>query len=259
MSSKEKRDTHVSLSAKESLLNLRCGDCLHFKGSAHPAIGTACSLLGVKAYAAAPSCYTANVSVFRKTGVSVFASLASIISTFSPQQSRVLMGLLKSAGSLEKFGFTFAQKVYFRIGEDYLDNYFSGHVLGVGVDNNISLVGLSYFSSSKMQVIASVFKSSILSVEEFKARKKKLIDSGRLYAPRLPKKNDLKQGVDYEPPTIETSQELLEQLAAKTRKSMKKKGKIRTLEIKLKKPKKKKNESEDDLDEEELVEEGDDS
>lgn len=215
---------------------LKCGDCLHFKGSAHPSIGTPCSQLGVKAFGAAPPCFTANASLLNTVATETFAVLSSILTTFTPQQSRIFMGLLKSAGSLEKHGFTFLQKVYFRVGQDYLDNYYSGYVLGVGVDHSIMLVGKSYFTSAKRAVTASLLKENVLTIDQFKKLRKKLAASGKLYEPRKIHKNNIKSTDDYEPPTIETAQDLLEEQAKRIgKKRINKKGELKTLEVRIEK------------------------
>ena len=97
------------------------------------------------------------------------------------------------------------------------------------------IVGLSYFTTAKSQVTASVFKSSVMSEEAFIKKRKKLVASGLLYAPRVAKKNVIKDAATYEPPTLETSQELLEQLANKERKKRPTRsgGPASTLEVNL--------------------------
>jgi hypothetical protein len=202
---------------------------MHFNGTSHPSIGKPCATLGVKAYGTAPPCYTANVSVLSAISPETFSMLASTIASMTPKQCRVLMGLLKTAGSLEKFGFTFLQKVYFRLGPDYLDNYYSGYVLGTGVDKTISIVGKSYFKGAKKPVIASILQDSVVSVEVFKKRKKKLLAEGKLYEPRKVHKNEITE--DYEPPTIETAQETLEEMAKYAGKKRVKNNKLKMLEV----------------------------
>lgn len=124
------------------------------------------------------------------------------------------MGLLKAAGSLEKYGYTFLEKVYFRVGDDYLDNYFYGHVLGLGVNGTLAIVGATYFANVKSPMTAYLFPDSVYGHAAFVKKRSRLEKHGLLYAPRRPKKNDISDG--YEPPTMETSPELLEKLALVT-------------------------------------------
>lgn len=213
ISASDKKDTTDTATATRSNISLRCGDCMHHAGSAHPAIGERCKDRGVKTYAAAPNCYTANISVFRKVAPETFSVLAGVISNFSPQQSRVLMGLLKSAGSLEKHNLQFLEKVFFRLGDDYLDSYYSGYVLGSGLEKSLMIVGSTLFTHVKQPLTAHLDASSVYTEEAFAKKKKFLIKHGRLYMPRKPHRNDVTV-VDYTPPSIESSKELLESLAA---------------------------------------------
>lgn len=232
VSNSDKKDTTEGSSASRSNISLRCGDCLHFKGSIHPAYGQQCSSLGIKSYAAAPKCYTANVNVFRKLSSEAFGVLAVLVSNFTPQQSRVFMGLLKGAGSLEKHGFSFLQKVYFRLGEDYLDNYYTGYVMGTGLNQTLMIVGQSFFKALRSPLVAHLGASSVLSAESFAKRKKRLIKEGKLYVPRKAHKSNV-TAPDYTPPSIETSADVLEAIAAKAAgKKMKRKG---VLEVDLSK------------------------
>ncbi len=215
MTAINKKDTTEDAAGSRSNLVLRCGDCMHHKGTPHPMYGHPCNSLGTKSYAAAPNCYTANVTVFRRVSPEVFSQLASITSSFTPQQSRVMMGLFKSAGTLEKVGYRIFDKVYYRLGEDYLDNYYSGYVLGVGMDNNLMIVGASFFTRVKHPMIAHLSSTTVFSTEEFRKKVKSLRKRGLLYVPRKPHKHENVKESDYVPPGIETSRELLEAMAAK--------------------------------------------
>jgi hypothetical protein len=209
----KKAVTLVEDASKKNILSLRCGDCMHFKGNAHPAYGKPCAELGIKTYATAPNCYAPDVASFRRVSANTFMALATILSSFTPQQSRVLLGLLRSVGSLEKYELTFLEKIYLRAGEDYLDNYVGGVVLGVGFQKSIAVVGTTFFSEVKSQVVAYVLPDSIMKAQSFTKKKAALIREGRIFTPRRPHKNDISNPKDYEPPTMETPPEALEQAA----------------------------------------------
>jgi hypothetical protein len=229
MSSQTKKDITLSpeAAAKDNT-KLKCGDCLHFKGTSHPMYGEVCSNRGVKTFATAPNCYTPNVVVFRKAGPDTLRVLSGIISGFTPSQSRVLMGLLKGAGALEKRGLSFMQKVYHCFGEDYLDNYVSGYVLGLGLEDTILVVGQDYLRNSSTMVVSHLMRSSLITQDEFKSKRKSLIESGKVYQPRRPHKN-IKIDEKYEPPTLETSVDELEKAASRGEK----KKKTRTLTVEI--------------------------
>jgi len=207
---------------------LRCAECMHFEGSPHPSIGQACSLIGVKRYATAPNCYTPNVHVFRKTSPQTLNVLASVVSSFSPQQSLVLMGLLREQASMKrKFNISFLEKVFFLIGEDFLENYFAGFALGSDPDGNILIVGSQYFKDQKNSIVASLSRKSVLNWEEFRKVRDMLSARGKLYMPRRKIEVELPPNLDdYEPPTLETTEELLEKQANKSTKRRVKKAEV---------------------------------
>lgn len=192
---------------------IKCGDCLHFAGSPHPSKGELCKGIGIKKFANAPNCYTANVHVFRKTSPQAFAQLAALVSSFSGSEARVLVGLLRQQSKLERKGLTFLERVYFLLGKEYLDNFVCGYALGVGPDGEILIVGHSYFSNQKSSIVAQLDPTSVIREKEFKQTKARLLGAGKLYEPRKVHKNDGLDEAAYQPPTMETSPEFLEKMA----------------------------------------------
>jgi len=199
--------------AAESRTQMKCGDCLHFQNGAHPGIGELCEARGVKKYATAPDCFTPNVHVFRKTSPKAFSLLASIVPAFTASQSRVFIGLLQQQAALERQGLHFLERVYFLVGNDYLDNYYAAYVLGVGPEKQILLVGSDYLKTQKGVAVAQLAKSSLISAEEFRKIKADLANKGLIYEPRRPHKNSIPDALKYEPPTLETPLAVLEQAA----------------------------------------------
>lgn len=218
---KLKKDTSDDAPLSQDNVKLRCGDCFHYKGTAHPSIKVLCKSMDVRPGALAPSCFTPNVTVFRELGPQVMGQMAALVSTFSSQQARVFMGLLKGASSLEKMGLTFMQKVYFCTGTDSLENYYSGFVLCTGPDKSIMLVGRDYLKCNNSSMVASLAKSSLItSKEEFDAVKDDLVARGRIRAANEKLKKAMSK-IDYEPPTFDTDPSVLE---ARANKSAKKRG-----------------------------------
>lgn len=225
-----KDDTQESGRVSRDNVVLRCAECMHFEGSPHPSVGQACNLIGVKRYATAPNCYTPNVHVFRKTSPQTLSLLSSVVASFSPQQSLVLMGLLKEQASMKKkFNLSFLERVFFCVGEDFMENYFGGFALGSDPDGRILIVGHQYFKDQKSSIVASLSRGSVFNWEEFQKLKTKMTDQGKLYQPRR-RTVELPPGLEgYEPPTIETAQDLLESQSNKSSKKPSKKKS--TLEI----------------------------
>lgn len=193
---------------------------MHLKGTKHPSFNERCSDRGVKTGAVAPPCYTPNVTVFRRHSLDTFRILSAVIRSFSPQENRVLMGILHKSNRLEKFGFNFLDKVYFRLGDEYLNNFYSGYVLAVGIERTLLIIGAKQMEN-KRPMIAHLEATSVYSVDKFKRVKKRLIENGMINDPetrrlRLPRMVD----VDYEPPTIDSAQSILQERAtANPRKS----------------------------------------
>lgn len=197
-----------------SNVKLKCGDCMFFAESRHPAKGQPCNQLGVQSFGTAPHCYTANIRVFRKIAPEAMAATAALVASFTAQQQRVMMGLLKNAASLERCGLSFMEKVYFAVGnQEYLDNWFAGYALGLDPDKNVMVAGSDYLQRGTAVTTAYMMRSSLMTKSKFITLKEKMISQGKLYEPRKPHKNTV-VAIDYEPPTIETAQAFLDSAAA---------------------------------------------
>ena len=195
---------------------LRCGECMHFKGSPHPSIGQACSLRGVKTYALAPNCYTPDVAQLKAISTESFHMLSAFVAACKPSQVKILMGMLKMQAQLKKFDLAFLEKVYFAIGTgEFLADYYAGFVMGVGPQQKILIVGTQYFSNVRNPIVAQLERKSVLNREEFNKVVKRLKEKGKLTHPKARQEIYVPPNVaDYQPPTIESSQELLDSMAS---------------------------------------------
>lgn len=175
--------------------SLMCGDCLHYKGQKHPKFDAPCSTLGVGMKSEAPSCYTPDVTAFKAMSKDSFPLIASLIATMSPRQSRILMGMLKYAGSLERIGMSFLQECFFCMSseqEAYLDDYYRGYIVGLNKAGGVIIVGTDFLQGSKNSMIAYLDKVSVLTEQQFALRRKSLVTRGKIKKPlvaRLEKKN----------------------------------------------------------------------
>lgn len=205
--------------AKGSNVRLRCGDCMHYKGTAHPALGgQSCVKLGVNRGAKAPACYTPNVSVFREASSDLLQSLFTHIASFTPQQQRILMGMLRNAASLNRTGFSFMETVYFSTaarGAAVLADYFRGFVAAKGPSDTLQIVGLSYLNGKNTSCVALLPKESLLTAIKFNRERKRLIAAGKLQGLTM-KQRKLATSDDYEAPTLDTAAEFLERNAKVT-------------------------------------------
>lgn len=222
----EKPDMFEVAKATKFNVGLQCGDCLHYKGSAHPKFEAPCIKRGVGTKSEAPMCYTPDVTVFRSISKDVFPMLASLVGIMTPKQSRVLMGVLKYAGSLEKAGLTFLEVCYFcncPPAQAFLEDYFCGFAVAMTRSGQIVLVGADYLKAMPSSMIAYLDKSSVLREEVFLARKEKLMASGKIHRPVHIKGARTQQAVlpDYEVPTIDDDPSLKKKGSDSTRKQPK--------------------------------------
>lgn len=119
----------IKISSRNSI-GQKCGDCLHFKRNAK--FEKPCSQLGIKHYAAAPQCFSPDVYVLAKKTPDILCQIGLMFHNFTPSESRVLLSLLNQNRTFERaYGLKFGQPVYFKLGNDYLANYFRGYVVGV--------------------------------------------------------------------------------------------------------------------------------
>lgn len=186
-------------------VGLQCGDCSHFKGSPHPNFDAACSKRGVGLKAEAPLCYTPDVTAFRTVSKDVFPMIAALVGIMTPRQSRILMGLLKYAGTLERVGLSFLEVVYFShnsLSDSYLEDYCKGYALSMTKSGQVVLVGSDYLGGSMASMIAYLDKSSVVREPVFLKRKEKLLNAGRVS--RLKMHKHVTADIEYEVPTIDS-------------------------------------------------------
>lgn len=204
---------------------LRCGECMHLKGSPHPSIGVPCIANGVRPFATAPNCYTPDVHQLKSFSTESLQMLSTFVTLCKPSQARVLMGLLKNQAQLGRFDLSFLEKVYFALGRgEYLSEYFAGFALGVGPQNKILIVGSQYWGNARNAVVAQLDRKSVLQRDAFTAVVKRLQAQGKLAPPRVnPPPYSSIEASKYEPPTIETAEELLESAASSNPRTKRKK------------------------------------
>lgn len=170
--------------AKASI-GLKCGDCLHFKRNAK--FEKPCSQLGVKHFANAPACYSPDPYILSAQSPDVLNRLGLLLANFSAKESRVLMSILKQTGTLEKhYKLKFGQPVFFRIGNDYLSNYFRGFVLAIAEDGDAQVYVTSDMEKKqrKQPVLATLIRTSVFTLSEWKKKKAQLLADKRTQDPK---------------------------------------------------------------------------
>lgn len=223
-----KADTSMGAKKAKGALAQKCGDCLFFSREISPVFSEPCKDRGVKEYASAPSCFSPNVRELNNLGSDFFALLGSMLSVCSPRQTRLLSHVISQQHHISKLGFYLMQPVYFRLGEDYLDNYFKGFILSISSTGGLMLCSNPYLQGGA-PLYAEICKESVLTESMMEEKREQLIASGRLYEPKRPQRNTSVEEDGYIIPTMEMSEDFLEQLQAnQSGTNSKKKGRSST-------------------------------
>lgn len=207
--------------ARDNVL-LRCGDCLHFKGTRHPSKEEQCIKLMVKPNSAAPECFTPNIAVFGKHSAQLIRTLALILRAFTANEHRVMMGLLSRAATLKGSEHDFFSMRYFALKDGtYLSDWCYGFVLSKsGEDNSYLLAGDSVLIG-RAGLTANVMQDSLIKPKAFRKIEARLKEEGKVFRPEAKLLKKVK-GADYEPPSIDSvdPEELPQAEATKPRKRL---------------------------------------
>jgi hypothetical protein len=169
----------------KSSIGLKCGDCLHWKRNAK--FEKPCANLGVKHFAVAPACYSPDPYILSAQSPDTLYRLGLLLTNFSAKEARVFMAILKQSGTLEKhYKLKFGQPVFFRIGNDFLSNYFRGFVLGIAEEGDAQVYVTSDLEKKqrKQPVIATLLRASVYTLSEWKKKKQQLLDDNRKQDPK---------------------------------------------------------------------------
>lgn len=211
-----KRDTSVEGARKASgNIQQKCADCLFFEKETSPSFDAPCRDRGVREYASAPRCFSPNVRLLNGVSSDSFELLGTILAIMNPRQTRVLSHLIANQHHLAKAGFYLMQPLFFRVGGDYLDNYFMGYAMSMTGNGDLMLCASPYMRGGAT-AYAQVSKASVLDSIHMEEHRKMLVDHGLIYEPKKPHKNVDVEDAGYVIPTIETSIEVLEEHAANT-------------------------------------------
>lgn len=196
----------IKITSRNSVVQ-RCGDCLHFKMCAK--FEKPCSQLGIKSFASAPQCFAPNVYALVSKSPEVLMQLGLLVHNFTPMEKRVLQSILLQDKVFSKsYGLNFGQPVFFKLGQDYLSNYFKGYVVGVASagDQQVFVTSTLKGAQNLKPVIASLSRDSVFSVTAFAKKKASLIEAKRIQDPKplkTPAPVKIKDAETHTPPSME--------------------------------------------------------
>lgn len=202
----KKKDGLTNL-AKQSLTDsFKCGECLHFKSSAHRSNEDLCSKLGVRAFAIAPKCYTPDYTKLIHNSDELVA-LSALFTNYTPAQKRILLGMLRMPPKGKKY--RLGTKLYLKSStRDYISNYMCGYVVGYSSANELILAG-SPDSKSRGRLFFAYLKSdlNLLTQKQWREKFLDLKGKGKINDPVFTKKRDITaksiEENTYEVPTID--------------------------------------------------------
>ena len=187
----------------------RCGDCLHFQGTAHPALDSSCEKIGRLKDGVAPRCFVPNV-VKLKRGTQLAGALNVLTSRMTSEELRILQGMLLAAERVRRTGFSLFEEVYFSVGDSkYLSNYYSAIVVSRASQKKLLLLGSPRTGSKGM--VAQLDIQSILNQEAYELKRDELVAAGRIFDPNVTRnKIKLSAVSTYVPPVLDMDPEELE-------------------------------------------------
>ena len=185
----------------------KCGDCLHFKQTPHRSNKEVCSKEGVRSFAIAPTCYTPDYTKVI-TNTDEFVAISTFFSSRTPQQKKILMGMLRQqpVGKRLRMG----TRMYLNLrNREYISNYVCAYVVGYTSGGDIVLSG-SPDAKSRGRSFFAYLRSdtSLLSAKEWKVKYDALRLKGRLQDPTAKGVKDITDTVKenaYEVPTIDSA------------------------------------------------------
>lgn len=202
MLKKDGLEKQTRLSIEEGF---KCAECLHFKQFAHPSHKEICSGLGIRAFAVAPRCFTPDYTKV-STNLDEFVALASLFHDKTPQQRRIIMGMLRQKSKDRKL--PIGASVFMNVrGREYISNYVMAFVVGYTSAGQIVLAGSS--NSNRGRTFFAYLRNDkdLLTPELWAKKFRELKLKGKVHDPKDTFRRDITAKVaaeDYEVPTIDS-------------------------------------------------------
>lgn len=164
-------------------LGMKCSDCIHLTGPA--AFEKPCIQLGKTSFAEACPSFSPDllkVSVVKKGQL---ADLAKMVQSLSQPQTRLFAYVFRNIDLIKKSGFEFGEEVVFSIGQDYLECYVRGRVIGADRAATQVYISSDFEGLNGESCMLTLLRPSVMSMSEFAKHRKELILKGRIAEPKL--------------------------------------------------------------------------
>jgi len=202
MLKKDGLEKQTRLSIEEGF---KCNECLHFKQFAHPSNKEVCSKLGIRTFALAPRCFTPDYTKV-SSNLDDFVALASLFHDKTPQQRRIILGMLRQKSKSHKLPIGAAVFMNVR-GREYISNYVMAFVVGYTSAGQVVLAGSSNNHRGRTFFAYLRNDQNLLTPELWAKKFRELKLKGRVNDPKDQFRRDITAKVaadEYEVPTIDS-------------------------------------------------------
>jgi hypothetical protein len=215
----------------KAFIDQKCGDCIHHFRLAK--FEKPCKDLGVKHFAQAPQCFDPDpYQLVKDQSPDVIHRIALLLKDFNASQKRIMLSLMLKGKAFAKAGLDFGQPVYFRIGPDYLSNYYRGFAIDVAtIGGTVTITSDLNKTQRSKPAIAMLLRENVYTTTDFKRKRARLEKQGKIMDPspkftKVTKTQIAKD--DYVPPMMDS---VPDEWFNKEEKAKKKKKKPKTLEF----------------------------
>lgn len=164
-------------------LTMRCGECLHLTG--HRKFEKKCSELGHQELSEACAYFTPDVTHLADVSPDLLTLVAKVTKSMTQKQVRLLMFALRQSTFAKKVGFEFGDTVAFPIGQDYLESYVSGVVVGANRSGDKVYIISSLSGVNRGGATCAIETERVLSLKDFETKRKELIKANQIVAPKV--------------------------------------------------------------------------
>lgn len=172
----------VKDSSNRVSLNLKCGECMHLTGVA--AFEKTCSQLGKTSFAEACPSFTPDMRTIGVVKKGHVVQLAELVKQLSQPQTRLFAYAFRNVDLIKKSGFEFGEEVVFSLGQDYLECYVRGYV--IGADRAATQVYLTsdFEGLNGESCLITLLRPSVMKMADFLKHRAELISKGRIAEPK---------------------------------------------------------------------------
>lgn len=186
-------------------LNISCKDCTFFSSVKLPDAASTCSGMGCPSNRAPCRAFTPNVLADVVGEAMASKAIRKALNSIPDASAGALAMAVSQMPRLRSAGLSLGQKVYFNAvgdssGRDYVANYYSGLVMMIDRDGNVLVKG--------GKVTAKISVSSVITIDQWKEKRAKLLAKGRIVDPKSPftwerKDSKLLSSKKYRPPWLD--------------------------------------------------------